>query len=50
MEWVFRDYGRYLNQVKDPIPPRGDAVGFDVINDAKELDHNLKLQVCPSEI
>ena len=30
MEWVFRDYGRSLNQEKHPLTPRDDVMGFDV--------------------
>ena len=49
MEWVLRDYGRSIKQEKGPLPPRDDVVEFDVWNNAKELDNNMKLQVCPNE-
>ena len=26
MEWVFRDYGRFLNQAKFPLPHRDDVM------------------------
>ena len=35
MEWVFRCYGIYLKQSKDPLPPRDDVVELDVQNNAK---------------
>ena len=50
MEWVFRDYARYLKQEKDPLPPRNDVVEVDVRNDTKDLEKNQKLQVCTSEL
>ena len=42
MECVFRYYGRSLNQSKDPLPPRDDVMEFDVLNNTKELENNLK--------
>ena len=43
MEWVFRDYGISLNQVKDPITPRDNVVLFYVQTNAKYLENNLKV-------
>ena len=34
MEWVFRDYGRFLKQEKYPLLTRDDVVEFDVRIDA----------------
>ena len=48
MEWVFRDYGIFLNKEKYPLPTKDDVVEFDVRIDAKEFENNLKLQGCPS--
>ena len=48
MEWVFRDYGRSLKQAKDPLTHRDDVMEFDVRNNTKELEKNLKLKGCPS--
>ena len=47
MEWVFIDYVIYLNQSKDPLPPRGDVMGFDVWNNTKELEKKLKTTGMP---
>ena len=47
---MFRDYGIYLNQENDPLPPRDDVTGFDVRTKNKELGKNLKLQGLPSEL
>ena len=33
-----------LNQAKDPLPPMDDVVEFDVHNNTKGLEKNLKLQ------
>ena len=49
-EWVFRDYMRFLNQSNDPIPPRDDVMEFDAQNNTKELENNIKLQGCPSDL
>ena len=50
MEWVFIDYGRPLKQARDPLPPRYDVMKFDVQTNIKELEKNLKLQGCPSNL
>ena len=50
MEWVFRNYGRYLNQVNEALPPRNDVMEFDVQTNTKDLDRNLKLQCCLSDL
>ena len=50
MEWVFRDYGRYLKQAKEPISPRNDVVEFDVRTNTKELKKDLKLKGCTSDL
>ena len=50
MEWVFRDYGRSLNQSKEPLPPRDDVMEFDVQTNTKKLETNLKLQGCTSDL
>ena len=47
---MFRDYGIYLNQENDPLPPRDDVTGFDARTKNKELGKNLKLQGLPSEL
>ena len=47
---MFRDYGISLKQTKDPILPRGDVVEFYVRTNAKELEKNIKLHSCPSEL
>ena len=39
-----------MNQAKDPIQSRNDVAEFYVNMDAKELDKNLKLQACPSDL
>ena len=49
-EWVFRDYGRYLKQTKDPLPPRDYIMEFDVRTNTKDLERSLKLQGLPSEL
>ena len=50
MEWVFIDYGISLKQAKDRLPPRDDVVKFDVRTNTKELENNIKLQGCPSDV
>ena len=50
MEWVFRYYWRYLNQAKDPVPPRDDVMWCDVQTNTKESDNNLKLQGFSSDL
>ena len=50
MKWVFRDYGRSLKQSKDPLPHRNDVIKFNVRTNAKDLENNLKLQGCPSDL
>ena len=50
MEWVLRDYGRSLKQSKDPLPTRDDVMEFDVQTNTKELEKNIKLQGCPSDL
>ena len=49
-EWAFRDYGRSLNQSKDPLPPRNDVMEFDVQTNTKYLENNIKLQCFPSDL
>ena len=50
MEWEFRDYRISLNQAKDPLPSRDNVMEFVVKTNTKELDNNLKLQGCPSDL
>ena len=50
MEWVFRDYGRHLKKAKEPLPTRYDVMEFYVQTNTNELDNNLKLQGCPSDL
>ena len=50
MEWVFRDYGRSLKQSKYPLPPRDVVMEFNVQTNTKELEKNLKIQGCPSDL
>ena len=50
MEWVFRDYRISLKQETDLLPTRNDVVEFDVKTNTKELENNLKLQGCPSNL
>ena len=47
---MFRDYGRSLRQAKGPLPPRDDAMEFDVQSNTKELEKNLKIQIFPSDL
>ena len=42
MEWVFRDYRRYLKQSKEPLPHMYGVMEFDVTTNKKELENNLK--------
>ena len=41
---MFRDYRIYLNETKDPLPPREHVVDFDVQTNTKKLEKSLKLQ------
>ena len=50
MEYVFRDYGRSLKEEKNPLPSRDNVMQFDVRNNTKELENNLNLQGCPSNL
>ena len=50
MEWLFRDYGTSLKQAKNPLPPRYNVMEFGVRDNKKELENNLKLQDCPSDL
>ena len=50
MECFLREYWRYLKKYKDPLPPRNNVVEFDVWNNSKELEKNLKLQVSHSDL
>ena len=50
MEWMFRDYGRYLNQAKEPLPPRYNVMEFGVQTNTKELEKSLKLHGCPNDV
>ena len=50
MEWVFRDYGRSLNQEKYPLPHRDDLMEFVVRSNTKELERNLNLRGCPRDL
>ena len=50
IEWVFRYCDRYLNKAKNPLPPRDNAVEFHVRTDTKELNNNLKLHICSSDL
>ena len=50
MEWVFRDYGRFLNQAKCPLPHRDYVMEFDMQINTKKLERNIKLQGCPSDL
>ena len=45
MEGVFVGYRRYLNQSKEPLPPSNYVVVFDVRNNTKEFENNLRLKV-----
>ena len=47
---MFIDYGRSLNQEKNPLPPRDNVMEIDGRTNTKELEKNLKLQVCPSDL
>ena len=47
---MLRDYGRYLKQGKDLLPPRDDVLQFDVWTNSKELEKNLHLQRYPSDL
>ena len=49
-EWVFRDYRISLNQENYPLPPRDSVMEFYVRTKTKELEKNLKLQCCLSEL
>ena len=49
-EWVFRDYRISLNQAKHPLPPRDSVMEFDARTNTKELEKNLKLQDCLSDL
>ena len=40
MEYVFRDYRRFLKQTNDPLPPRYGMMEFDVRTNTKELGKN----------
>ena len=48
LEWVFRDYGKSLNQEKEPLPPRDNVADFNLNTGANEFEKNLKLHGCPS--
>ena len=48
MEWVFRDYGRSLNQEKYILPPRDGVMEFEVRTNTKHSEKNLKQQGCSS--
>ena len=50
VEWVFRYYGISLKQSKDPLPPRDDVMEFYFRANTNELEKNLKLQGCPSDL
>ena len=50
MEWLFRDYMRYLKQEKDPLPPGDDVMEFDMQKNTRELDKNLKPRIFPSDL
>ena len=39
-----------LKQSKEPLPPIDDVMEFNMINNTKELEENLKLQGCPSDL
>ena len=50
MELLFRYYGRSLNQAKESLPPRDDVMGFYVRTNTKDLEKNMKLLGCPSDL
>ena len=50
MEWVFRDQWVSLKQANNPLQPRDNMVKFYVQNNKKDLEKNLKLQGCPSDL
>ena len=50
MEWVFRYFGISLKQAKEPLPHRDDIMEFDVKTNTKELEKNIKLKGCSSDL
>ena len=50
MEWVFRYYRRPLKQAKDTLPPRDDVVECYAHTNTKDLEKNIKLQVCTIDL
>ena len=50
MTWSgYSDNWRSLKQEKEPLLPRDNVVEFDFWNNTKDLEKNIKLQVCPNE-
>ena len=47
---MFRFYGGSLKQAKDLLPHRDYVMEFDVQTNTKELEKNLKLKGCPSDL
>ena len=47
---VFKDYGIFLKQAKEPIPPRDYVMEFNVKTKTKELEKILKLHSCTSDL
>ena len=50
MIWVFRDYVGSSKQKKYPLSLRDEMMEFDVQTNTKELEKNLKIQGCPSDL
>ena len=41
---MFRNYRILFRRAKDRLPPKDEVVEFDVWNNTKELEKNIKLQ------
>ena len=46
MEWVLRDHGISLKQIRNPLPPRENIIEFDFQINDEELEWNLKKKGC----
>jgi hypothetical protein len=49
-DWLFKEHGRSLIQVTQPLPTRDDIIKFNPDEDQAELDRNLQPQHCPPNL
>ncbi len=50
LDYIFGEHGKAVRQEKQRLPDRNDVVEFNVTTNSAELERNLKLNGCPSEL